>query len=194
MRSIRWILSVAMIAVVAMGSTGALGSEVHPLGVRPLEANYSLANAVPISKVKALAEDHARNIWGSVTQGPIFPLCDLRGDILVYEVVFSLSEEPFLKDMQIIAEFDQAKSLQKLAREKRDAALLDSANKARWGVGRYVTMVIGARYDVFPVLEYHTGLPPYYTVLDDAKAKASTYLGVKNPRLTRLYAAGYLDK
>ena len=58
----------------------------------------------------------------------------------------------------------------------------------------YRTIVISARYNIYPILEYSTGLSRFYTIGDLAKEKAGYILGTTDIRLTKIYYAGNLDK
>lgn len=159
-----------------------------------LEASYDRGNEIPIPTVKELALKEARILLGNVFPGPVIPLCDLRGNILAYEMVFSLSEGLFPGDRAVFDEIRDAARSAASAREQGNEDAFKTAWEKRWGVGSYVTMVMGARYDVRPILEYHTGLPPYFTVLDEAGDKAASALKTTGPELKRIYAAGYLSK
>ncbi len=181
---------ITLVAIlISFPGVGAVASERHSL-----EASYEQGNEIPIPTVKELGLKEARILLGNVFPGPVIPLCDLRGNILAYEMVFSLSGDSFPRDRAVFDEIRDAGQLAALSREQGNEIAFKTAWKKRWGVGSYVTMVMGARYDVRPILEYHTGLPPYFTVLNEARARAASALKTTDLKLKRIYAAGYLSK
>ncbi|MFC1725727.1 C39 family peptidase [candidate division KSB1 bacterium] len=159
-----------------------------------LKAEFNMGNEIPLEKVKKFAMYEAKKSWADASIGPAIPVCDLRGNIIAYEIIFSLNGKEFPEKTSVFENIRKVKNLLKLAEEKKDKELIEKYQKERWGLDSYMTMVIGARYDVVPLLEYHTGLPPYFTVLEDAVESVKSELKTANPILSRIYAAGFLDK
>lgn len=186
------IVTVLLVIFIAFPNTGLLGSERQELDVL-----YASGQEIPLATVKKIASEEAARLWGHTTLGVIIPLCDVRGNILAYEMVFALNISTFPEDDAIFSDIRLSKEQLEISgnfsRGKPDSAM-EKTIKERWGINSFATIVIGARYDVDIILEYHTGLPPYFTRLEEARAKASKELGVNQPVLRRIYAIGYLDK
>ena len=133
-----WRVSVSSVFVIAtlfvsLVSFDAFGSERHTL-----EATYTQGNEIQISKIEAFALAQARELWGQVALGPVIPLCDLRGNILAYEVVFCLSSEDVPEDQVIFKKIRKAKQLSQGSTKRNK-----QAEKDRWGIGSYMTMIVG---------------------------------------------------
>lgn len=159
-----------------------------------LTADYNMGNEIEIDKVRKFAFNEAESSWGDVSMGPIIPLCDTRGNIIAYEIIFSLNGKEFPEKKAVYENISNAKELIKLADERNNKELKETAEKKRWGINDYMTMTVGARYDVVPLLEYHEGLPPYFTKLEEAIEIAKPIINSANPVLNRIYAIGFLDK
>jgi len=155
-----------------------------------LNYDSSTGTEIDFKVVREIALDEGQYLWGKVAIGPLIPLCDMDGNIYAYDVPYKIGDDKFPTSQEIIDSIDYYKTLILKAEKQDNEELI----KKRWGNEDYMTVMIGGRYDVFPILEFHEGLPEYYTRLAEAKEKASKVLESKNPVLERIYYKGYLEK
>ena len=157
-------------------------------------ANTDIKGKVEMEIVNQTASLHSRIIWGKVAKGPAIPLSDLKGNILAYEISFSIKHATFPSYEEIMQSVQRGRELIEEGYVWGNKALINRGRRLKWGVDDYRTIVISARYNIYPILEYSTGLSRFYTIGDLAKGKAGYILGTTDIRLTKIYYAGYLDK
>jgi len=155
-----------------------------------LNYDSSTGTEIDFKIVREIALDEGQYLWGKVAIGPLIPLCDMDGNIYAYDVPYKIGDDKFPTSQEIIDSIDYYKTLILKAEKQDNEELI----KKRWGNEDYMTVMIGGRYDVFPILEFHEGLPEYYTRLAEAKEKAAKVLESTNPVLERIYYKGYLEK
>jgi len=182
--------------------------EKWPLGLP--SADRKVEKAVALEVVRKVALKKAKEVWGTVAQGPELAGCDLNGKVIVYIIPFRIGIGPFPDYEEIMEGVREsrryyAEGLQELREqpEKEPLALKPDTKTSekhnlgkdkRSGKGEYGTVVVWARSDWFPIPEYSECLPRYYTTGDLAQEKAQTVLGRGSIRLTRIYYAGPLDQ
>jgi len=157
-------------------------------------ANTNITGKVEMEIVNQTALLHSRILWGGVSKGPAIPLSDLKGNILAYEISFSIKHAAFPGYERIMQSVKRGRELVEEGYVWGDNESINRGRMLQWGVYDYRTIVISARYDIYPILEYSTGLSRFYTIGDLAKDKAGYTLGTTAVRLTKIYYAGPLDK
>ncbi len=144
--------------------------------------------------VSQAAMMHGRVLWGNVSESPLIPLADLEGNIVAYEISFSVKHAEFASYREIMELVCQGRALVEEGRKWGDKSSLNKGSRLAWGIDTYRTMIVAARYDMYPILEYSTGLSRFYTTGDLAKERAARYLGTTDITLNRMYFAGHLDR
>ena len=179
--------------LVSIVLTASVYAEDYPLGFP--SANFKVQNAVSIDLLRKIALDKATETFGQATPGTEIPCCDLNGDIICYIFVFQLGNKPFQSYSRITAGVKEGRRLYEEGMSKIKTGLknIETGRKKRWGIGEYCTVVVSAREDGFPVLEYSEGLPRYFTAGDLLQQKANDTLG-GNAKLQKIYYAGPLDQ
>jgi frataxin-like iron-binding protein CyaY len=137
---------------------------------------------------------NSRILWGKVSMGTAIPLSDFKGDIIAYEISFSTKYAEFPDYDEIMESIRRGRTLREEAYITGDKRLCSFGERLRWGIDSYRTIIIAARYDMYPIPEYSTGLSPFYTTGDLAKQKAAGFLGASEIKLTRMYYAGHLSR
>ncbi len=167
-----------------------LGNMGFASNIVALNYDSSTGTEIDFKVIREISIDEGQYLWGQVAIGPLIPLCDMNGNIYAYDVPYKMGVGKFPDSQEIIDNIDYYKTLlQKTERQDNEELI-----KKRWGNDDYMTIMIGGRYDIFPILEFHEGLPEYYTRLSEAKEKAAKVLESENPILERIYYKGYLEK
>ena len=157
-------------------------------------ANSDIKDKVEMEIVNQTALLHSIILWGRVSKGPAIPLFDLKGNILAYEISFSIKHAVFPSYERIMQSVKRGRELIEEGYVWGNNESINRGRMLQWGVYDYRTIVISARYDIYPIIEHSTGLSRFYTIGDLAKEKAGYTLGTTAVRLTKIYYAGHLDK
>jgi hypothetical protein len=157
-------------------------------------ANTNIEAKVETEIIDQIALTHSRILWCKVSRGFAIPLSDFEGNILAYEISFSIKHTKFPSYEDIIQSVRKGRKLIEESYIWGNKELLNKGRKLKWGVDCYRTMIISARNNMYPIIEYSTGLSRFYTTGDLAREKAVIALGTTDVKLTRIYFAGHLDK
>jgi hypothetical protein len=157
-------------------------------------ANTNIKGKVKKDIIIQIAKRYSTVLWGEVSMGIAIPQADLHGDILAYEISFSTKHKEFPIYGEIIKSVRRGRVLVGESYITGDKKLYNSGRKLKWGVDSYGTMVISARYDMYPIPEYTNGLSKFYTTGDMAKQKAAAILKTDKIKMTKMYYAGALSR
>lgn len=128
----------------------------------------------------------ATSLWSEARLGVKLPYYGFDGQITAYAFVFSLKDQKIPSAQELRALSELSRRLGQEAARQGDLERWRNFQDLRWGVGRYATVVVGARYDQVPILEYADCLPRYYTAMGEARLKASAELGA-GAEFSRVY-------
>jgi hypothetical protein len=145
---------------------------------------------VPQSLAEEIALRKARSIFGDSISGhvsiSVLNYYDFSGQVTAYAFVFSLTRDPFLSEQELITNSQLALSRSEEAAERGDLEGYRAYEDLGFGVGRYATVVVSARYDQVPILECANCLPRYYTRLYEAQTRAKAEIG-KRAQFSKVY-------
>jgi len=178
-----------LIACIILSSMVASGQE-----LTIPSANTNIEEKTEYEIVNQAALLHSRFLWGRVSMGTAIPLSDFKGNIVAYEISFSTKHAEFPGYDYILESIRRGRALIEEGYITGNKRLSNFAKRLRWGVVSYRTIIIAARYNMYPILEYSTGLSPFYTTGDLAKHKAAGILGTSEIKLTRMYYGGHLNR
>ena len=112
------------ISLILLFFTMSLGQE-NPA----LTAEYTMGNEINIDKIRMFALREAESSWGDVSMGPMIRVCDTRGNIIAYEIIFSLNGKEFPEKKAVYEKISRAKELIKLADEQKNKEFFSSPYK-----------------------------------------------------------------
>lgn len=130
-----------------------------------------MADLVPVPIVQAAARQRASARWETFALGEPIPCSDEAGRLTCWQVPVALGTERF-PDLE------------------PPAVAGESADSDPWGVDRFWTFVVSARYADYPVFVHYQGLPPLLATFRPARQKAGKMLGTDAPALVRYVFRG----
>lgn len=128
---------------------------------------------VPAATVRAAARQRAADRWETFALGEPIPCSDESGRLTCWQVPVAPSVERF-------------PDLKALGGEGTDLADPDL-----WGIDRFWTFVVSARYADYPVFVHYQGLPPLLATAGLARQRAGKILGTDAPALERYVFRGH---
>ena len=146
---------------------------------------------------KALAEKTAawffQNLTGTGFPGPTMTYYGVDGKPAVYVFVYSLKENPFPGESEILERVSQGWRLYAQGEKEIDGEAMKSAQKMITQEGDFLTVVVSARREFGPVVEYFYGLPLHYSAKDKATALAQSKLSAGQVNLSQVIFASPFD-
>jgi hypothetical protein len=146
---------------------------------------------------KALAEKTAalffQNLSGTGVPGPTLTYNGVDGELAVYVFVYSLKDSPFPGESEILGKVSQAWRLYAQGEKENDFEMIKSAQKMITQEGDFLTIVVSARREFGPVVEYFYGLPLHYTAKEKAISLAQKKLSSDQVDLSQVVFASPFD-
>ncbi|MGB8656664.1 MAG: dockerin type I repeat-containing protein [Candidatus Zixiibacteriota bacterium] len=124
---------------------------------------------VPHDLAEKTASLFAGNLSSSAAPGPSVIYNGVDGQPAAYVFVYSLKDKVFPDEKQILSSVSQGWEYYDQGMKEGDQSKASIGKKTMTGEGDFLTIVVSARKQIGPVVEYFYGLPWHYT----AKAKAS---------------------
>lgn len=149
--------------------------------------------AVPLE----LAKDAVNSFVGALSirgqLGPIYTYNGVDGKPSVYVFVFSLKEASFPQEAEIFEKVAQGWEVYRQSQERGDQEGIQSAKRMITQEGDFLTVVISARSELGPVVEYFYGLPLHYSARDEALKIALNKMGKDKAGLTQVIFCSPFD-
>jgi len=146
---------------------------------------------------KALAEKTAalffQNLSGTGVPGPTLTYNGVDGEPAVFVFVYSLKDNPFPGESEILGKVSQAWRLYGQGEKENDLGMIKSAQKMITQEGDFLTIVVSARREFGPVVEYFYGLPLHYTAKEKAIGLAQKKLSSDQVDLSQVIFASPFD-
>jgi hypothetical protein len=146
---------------------------------------------------KTLAEKTAalfsQNLSGTGFPGPTMIYNGVDGEPAVYVFVYSLNENPFPEEAEILGKVSQGWQLYAQGEQESDPEMMKSAQKMITQEGDFLTVVVSARREFGPVVEYYNGLPLHYTAKEKAIELAQNKLSSNQVNLSQVIFASPFD-
>ena len=146
---------------------------------------FQLAKNVAISTAEALS------IQGQL--GPVYTYYEVDGKPAVYVFVFSLTQTPFPEDTEILKKVALGWEAYQQKKEIGNWEGIRLAKKMITGQGDFFTIVVSARSELGPVVEYFYGLPLHYSAREKALRVALDKMGRQKAGLSRVIFCSPFD-
>lgn len=140
---------------------------------------------VPLELAKRAAASFGEDIFEKAIIGPSEIYYGLDNEPAVYVFPFSLKATTFPDNQQILNEVAEGEKTFNKGKALRDENLIKAGKQRMVGEGEYGMIMVSARYEVGPIIEYYKGLPLHYVAREKAKEVAETELGTKEVTLNR---------
>lgn len=208
MKIIRWI-AVASLLILLCSSYG------YSLAIP--DQYESADDAVSESTIITIATKKAEQVWGVVSFGELIPMVGADGKVAAYYVCFALGDEVFPSYEEILENIQYGRELYADAVKLLGGYGLppvpdfpdqddDYATRAdsiytlyregldlTWGIRGFVTVLVSARFSMYPIMEYFEGLPRFYTMGDIVENKVLQNWG-RIGTLGKIHFSGPLDQ
>ncbi|MFH1335947.1 MAG: dockerin type I repeat-containing protein [Candidatus Zixiibacteriota bacterium] len=146
---------------------------------------------------KTLADKTAalffRNLSGAGVPGPTMTYNGVDGEPAVYVFVYYLKDNPFPGESEILGKVSQGWQLYAQGVKENDLEMIKSAQKMITQEGDFLTIVVSARRESGPVVEYFYGLPLHYTAKEKAIGLAQKKLSSDQVDLSQVVFASPFD-
>jgi len=148
-------------------------------------------HAVPSGVVREVALRRAHEVWSQVREGPVIPYVDYEGQTIAYMFHFRVDGQSFPADYgqavrentDDVSRFRTATAARQAKREALPAGERTTPPSGRF---RYTHILVSARYDRAPILEWGEALSEFYSTAWKMRSEAGEILHAQNPRLSRI--------
>jgi hypothetical protein len=117
--------------------------------------------------------------------GPAAIYYGLDSEPAVYVFPLCLRAAVFPDEQQILSEVAKGRKIFSKGEEVQDYDLMKAGKQIMVGEGDYGMIMVSARYEMGPIIEYYKGLPLHYTATERAMEVAQSRLGTTDIELTR---------
>ncbi len=139
------------------------------------------------------ASDFARSLSGQVVPGPVQTYQGVDAEPAVYVFVYSLKDASFPAESQILQKVSQGWQLYQQGNKENDPENIRSARQMITQTGDFLTVVVSARKEWGPVVEYFYGLPLHYTAKEKTSNVAQAEFSSDRVDLTQVVFASPWD-
>jgi hypothetical protein len=185
-----WIF--CFLAVSLLMTSLALAANYHltlPTNNHPLLSGDLVSNDL----VEKTATLFYRNLSGVGVPGPTMTYYGVDGEPAVYVFVYSLTNNTFPEEAEILGRVSQGWQSYTQAEKENDGQMMKSAQKMITQEGDFLTIVVSARREFGPVVEYFYGLPLHYTAKEKAIGLAQKELSSDQVSLSQIIFASPFD-
>lgn len=148
---------------------------------------------VPFQLAKRAATSFAEALSIQGELGPVYTYYGVNGKPSVYVFVFSLSQTSFPKEDEILKKVVLGWKAYQQKKKIGDWEGIKKAKKMITGQGDFLTIVVSARSELGPVVEYFYGLPLHYTAREKALKIALNKMGKEKAGLSRVIFCSPFD-
>jgi hypothetical protein len=148
---------------------------------------------VPFQLAKNVATSFAQALSVQGQLGPVYTYYGVDGKPSVYVFVFSLKEALFPKEIEISKKVASGWEDYQKKKEIGDQEGIKKAKKMITGQGDFLTIVVSARSELGPVVEYFYGLPLHYSARERALKIALDKMGKQKAGLSRVIFCSPFD-
>jgi len=141
---------------------------------------------VSVELAKRAAISFAEDIFGKRVPGPWEIYYGLDNKPAVYVFPLSLKAATFPDEQQVLDEVAEGRRMFERAKHSQDENLIKVGKRMMVGEDEYGMIMVSARYEMSPIIEYYKGLPLHYTAREKAKEVAEKELGKKEIGLERV--------
>jgi hypothetical protein len=150
--------------------------------------------AVPVDVVEKVAMKKAHSLWGEVSVGPVIPYVDLDGRTVAYMFDFRLDGKEFPSYEEVARECLLEEEQNKCpgpGKRTKEGENEDLSQKLEYDSFcqsyAYAHLLVSARYDRTPILNYGGGASEYYRTGLRARQKAIEIIGDGTVKLIKIY-------
>jgi hypothetical protein len=148
---------------------------------------------VPFQLARSAATSFAEALSIQGELGPVYTYYGVDGKPAVYVFVFSLTQTPFPEGTEILKKVASGWEAYQKMKEIGDPEGIKNAKRMITGQGDFLTIVVSARSELGPVVEYFYGLPLHYSAREKALKVALNRMGRQKAGLTRVIFCSPLD-
>jgi hypothetical protein len=148
---------------------------------------------VPFQLAKDVATSFAEALSTQGEIGPVYTYYGVDGKPSVYVFVFSLKETSFPKGDEILKKVALGWEVYQKGKEIGDQEGIEKAKKMITGQGDFLTIVVSARKELGPVVEYFYGLPLHYSAREKALKIALDNMGKQKAGLSQVIFCSPFD-
>jgi len=149
--------------------------------------------SVPFQLAKNVATSFAEALSIQGQLGPVYTYYGVDGKPSVYVFVFSLTQTPFPEDREILKKVASGWESYQKKKEVGDWEGIRLAKKMITGQGDFLTVVVSARKELGPVVEYFYALPLHYSAREKALRVALAKMGRDKAGLSRVIFCSPFD-
>jgi hypothetical protein len=148
---------------------------------------------VPYQLVEGAAGQFAADVFPGSSFGPVQVYYGLNGRPAAYYFVLYRRPGPCPSEDAIRKRVAEGHQLLAAARKSANRRDIDAATSIIMGNEDFITMVVSARYDAPPILEYYHALPPHYSWAEETQKVAAAILGEEGMKAERFIFSGPFD-
>ena len=148
---------------------------------------------VPYNLAETAALLYAQNLSPGGIPGPTMLYNGVDGAPAVYVFVFSLKDAIFPSESEILLKVAQGWELYEQGQKENDAVKIKSGKQMINQERDFLTVVVSARKEYGPVVEYYYGLPLHYTAKEKASSVAKNKLSSNSVSLSQFIFGSPFD-
>ncbi len=181
------------VGVIFLSGSGYAGNRQHSADLTQTDTRSGGGEAVSfqLAEDAAISFAEALSIQGQL--GPVYTYYGVDGKPSVYAFVFSLKEASFPKEAEILEKVDRGWELYHQSKEMSHQEGIKLGKKMITQEGDFLTIVVSARSELGPVVEYFYGLPLHYSAKEKALKIASGKMGKQEAGLSRVIFCSPFD-
>jgi len=149
--------------------------------------------AVPFELAKRAAISFAEGLSVHGQLGPVYTYYGVDEKPSAYVFVFSLKETSFPKETEILKKVALGWEAYQQKKDFGDQEGLKSAKEMITGQGDFLTIVVSARKELGPIVEYFYGLPLHYSAQEKALKSALNKMGKDKAGLSQVIFCSPFD-
>jgi hypothetical protein len=149
--------------------------------------------AIPLELAKSAATSFAAALSTHGELGPIYTYYGVDGKPSVYVFVFSLTQSPFPEEREILEKVALGWEVYQQNKEMSNQEGIKLSKKMITQQGDFLTVVVSARSELGPVVEYFYGLPLHYSAREKALKIALGEMGQQKAELSRVIFCSPFD-
>jgi hypothetical protein len=159
----------------------------------PLTQTEDSGEIVDFQLAKLAASSFAVGLSVHGQLGPVYTYYGVDGKPSVYAFVFSLKETPFPSENEILKMVASGWEVYQQSKAIGDQEGIKSAKKMITREGDFLTIVVSARKELGPIVEYFYGLPLHYSAKEKALKIALDNMGKEKAGLSQVIFCSPFD-
>jgi hypothetical protein len=161
--------------------------------LRQISQTTGGGETVPLELAKDAAITFAQALSTQGQLGPVYTYYGVDGKPSVYVFVFSLKEASFPEETEILRKVASGRGVYQKNKEISNIEGIKLGKKMITQEGDFLTIIISARSELGPVVEYFYGLPLHYSAREEALKIALNKMGKEKAGFSRVIFCSPFD-